>query len=466
MPAARPAAAVCAAALLTACASAPAYQPPAAPVPEAFKEAGPWTAAAPADAAPRGDWWAVFADPVLDDLEGRAAVANPTLAAAVAAHDQAQALLAQARAARLPEIDAGALASRQRRSENAPLRSGGPDEYSTNALSASLGYELDLWGRVRSLVAAAGAQAEASAADLANVRLSLQAQVADAYLALRGLDAQERLLADTVASYQKALDLNRIRHQGGAAAGLDVARAESQLYAAQAQVVDVRAQRALVEHALAALVGEPASSFSVPAQAVELAAPHVPLQAPSTLLQRRPDVAAAERRAAAANAQIGVAQAARFPALTIGASAGWQTAGGVDLLAAPNTTWLIGPQIVGALFDGGRRKAGVEAARAAYEQQAAVYRAVVLAAFRDVEDQLALTERLAQEAERQDAAVEAARRAERLATTRYEQGAASYLEVVTAQTAALQAERAALAVTTRRLQAGVDLVRALGGGWS
>ncbi len=453
-----------AASILAACASAPAYVPPTVSAPVAFKETGPWTPAAPADDQPRGDWWTVYGDPVLNDLEARAAKANPGLAAATAAHDQAVALAGQARAGLLPTIDGGALASRQRRSDNAPLRNGGVDEYSTRQAVASVSYEIDLWGRVRSQVAASGAQAQASAADLQSVRLSLQAELADSYLALRGLDAQSRLLADTVAAYQKALDLTQIRHDGGAATGLDVSRAKNQLSTAKAQLSDVAAQRALYEHAIAALVGETASSFDLPPVQASLSVPKTPVGVPSVLLQRRPDIAAAERRAAAANAQIGVAQAARFPTLTIAGQAGWQSDGGVDLFSAPNAVWLLAPQLAGSIFDAGKRKAGVEAARAAHAQAAENYRAVVLAAFRNVEDQMALSNRLADEAKDQDDAMASAKRTEELAMIRYRQGAANYLEVVTAQTAALQAERSALVLETRRLQASVDLVRALGGG--
>jgi NodT family efflux transporter outer membrane factor (OMF) lipoprotein len=452
-------------AMLGACSMAPAYAPPTVAVAPAFKEAGPWTPAAPeAEAQSRGDWWTVYGDPTLNDLEARAARANPSLAAATAAYDQATALATQARSGLLPSLDGSATAIRQERSDNAPLRSGGPDAYSTRQVGVTASYEFDLWGRVRNLVAASGAQAQASAADLESVRLSLQAELADDYLNLRGLDAQEKLLVDTADAYARALQLTQIRHDGGAATGLDVGRAQTQLSTAKAQISDIAAQRALYEHAIAALVGESASSFSLPAAQITFSQPRVPVGVPSTLLQRRPDIAAAERRAAAANAQIGVAQAARFPTLTLGGSAGWQSAGGVDLLTSPNAFWLIAPQLAGSIFDDGRRKAGVQAARAQFDQAAAGYRGVVLAAFRNVEDQLALANRLADEAKDQDDAVEAARRTEALAMIRYRQGAANYLEVVTAQTAALQAQRAALVLNARRLQASVDLTRALGGG--
>jgi len=462
----RPLAAGLAALALAACSLAPAYSPPATPMAVAYKEQGPWTPAAPADAQPRGQWWTMFGDPVLDDLEARAARANPTLAAAVAAYDQARALAAQARAGLTPEVDAVVLDQRQRRSVEAPLRVGGPSEFATHQLGVTAAYEIDLWGRLRNLAAGAGDRAQASAADLTSARLSMQADLADDYLTLRGLDAQLRLLETTAVAYQRALDLTRIRHDQGDASGLDVARAETQLSTLKAQITDLGAQRALVEHAVAALLGESASRFSLAAVDVPLPQPKVAVSEPSTLLQRRPDIAAAERRAAAANADVGVARAALFPALTLDGAAGWQTGGGGGLISAPNTFWLLGPQLVGAIFDGGRRRAGVQASRAAFDQASANYRGVVLNAFRDVEDQMALANRLAAEAKDQEDAVVAARRGVALADTRYRQGVATYLDVVTAQTAALSAEQAAIQLNTRRLQASVNLTRALGGAWS
>jgi multidrug efflux system outer membrane protein len=333
-------------------------------------------------------------------------------------------------------------------------------------VGVALAYEVDLWGRLRNLARGAGERAQASEADLGSMRLSLQADLADDYLLLRSLDSQQRLLQTTAAAYARALELTQIRHDGGNATGLDVARAQTQLSTAKAQITAVAAQRALMEHAVAALVGESASTFSLAPVETALPQPRVAVSAPSTLLQRRPDIAAAERRAAAANADICVARAALFPALTLDGSAGWQTSGGVNLLQAPNTFWMVGPQLVGAIFDGGRRKAGVRFSRAAFEEASANYRGVVLNAFRDVEDQMALANRLAAQAKDQSDAVTAARLTEELANIRYRQGVATYLDVVTAQTAALTAEQAAIQLTTRRLQASVDLTRALGGAWS
>jgi multidrug efflux system outer membrane protein len=452
---------------LAGCSLAPPYAPPATPVAAAYKENGPWTPAAPADAQPRGQWWAMFSDPALDDLEARAEKANPTLAAAVAAYDQARALAAQARAGLVPEIDGDALTNRQRRSANEPLRvGGGPNDFTTNQVGVSVAYEIDLWGRLRNLARGAGERAQASEADLKSARLSLQADLADDYMSLRGLDSQIRLLDSTVAAYARALQLTQILHNGGNATGLDVARAETQLSSAKAQLTDTQASRALMEHAIAALVGESASNFALAPVDKDLPQPRVAVSAPSVLLQRRPDIAAAERRAAAANADVGVARAALFPTLTLDGSAGWQNAGGGSLLTAPNTFWLLGPQLAGAIFDGGRRAAGVRVSKAAFEEASANYRETVLNAFRDVEDQMALANRLAVEAKDANDAVTAAERTVDLANIRYRQGVATYLDVVTAQTAALTAEETAIQLTTRRLQASVDLTRALGGAWS
>jgi NodT family efflux transporter outer membrane factor (OMF) lipoprotein len=452
--------------LLAGCSFAPAYAPPAVDTPVAFKEGGPMTFAS-GEAFP-ADWWTVYRDPELDGLEADLARANASLASAAARYDQARALAAQANAGLIPEIDATGALQASRQSRNKPLRSGGagPNQYDNDQLGLVVNYELDLWGRIRNLAAAGKAQAQASAADLRGVELSLEAELADDYMALRGADAQLRLLNDTVTAYGRAYDLTRTRHEGGAASGLDEDRAETQLRTARAQIPDVKAQRALYEHAIAVLVGKPASSFAIPVAGAAPAPPRTPVTAPSALLRRRPDVAAAERRAAAANAQIGVAKAAYFPTVTLGLAGGYQDAGGVNLLQAPNSYWTLGPSFVAPLFDGGRRRAQVRFTEAQFAQAAADYRQTVLGAFQSVEDQLALNNQLADEAGEQALAVRAAEKTQDLALTRYQLGAADFLEVVTAQTAALQLEQAALTVQTRRLQASVNLVRALGGGWS
>ena len=454
-------------ALLAGCSFAPPYQTPPTPTPTAYKEAGPWTLAAPADTFSKGVWWTVYDDPTLNGLEARIEGANPDLAAALARYDQARAFLNEASSALFPTVGLAASATRNRQSDNRPLRGAGqPDYYAADTIDAQVNYELDLWGKVRNAVAAGKAETQAEAADLAAVRLSLQAELADAYVRLRGFDAEEKLLTDTVAAYARAVDLTTTRHNGGVASGLDVARAAAQLQAAKAQISDVAGQRALLEHAIASLVGEPASTFTLPPVIAAIIVPNVPTGVPSALLQRRPDVAAAERRVAEANAEIGVAKAAFFPSITLDGLAGFQNTGGANLLSLPNSFWTIGPSAALTLFDGGRRRAVTRAAYDARDIAADRYKASVLGAFQDVEDNLALLVHLAQAAEDQSDAVKAAGRAEALSLTRYRQGAVTYLDVVTAQATALQARRDALDLDTRRLQASVRLIRALGGGWS
>jgi NodT family efflux transporter outer membrane factor (OMF) lipoprotein len=435
-------------------------------MPSAYKEVGPWTPASPADTAPRGDWWTVYGDETLDGLERRMDSDNPDLALALARYDEAQAYAAQARAALFPQVGLSGAATTNRQSADRPLRVGGPDYYGDNVVGGSVSYEIDLWGRVRNLVAAGKAQAQASAADAASVRLSLEAQLADAYLSLRGLDAEAKLLADTTNAYAIALKLTQSLHDGGAVAGLDVSRAQTQLRIACAQEVDVMAQRALYEHEIAALVGEPASNFSLTPMAQLPEPPKVPVAAPSLILQRRPDIAAAERRAAAANAMIGVARAAFFPSISLNAAGGFENTGASNLLSAADGWWTLGPTFAMTLFDGGLRKAQVRASRDQFNEASASYRSTVLAAFQQVEDNLALCNKLADEAGEQSAAVTAAERTEALAMVQYRLGAVTYLDVVIAQTTDLQAQSTELAIETRRLQASVDVVRSLGGGWS
>jgi NodT family efflux transporter outer membrane factor (OMF) lipoprotein len=456
-----------AAAALAGCSLAPPYAPPQTTTPVAFKEQGPWTAAAPADAAPRDGWWTGLGDPELDALEGRLQAANPTLAEAVARYDTARALAQQAVAAQRPSFGVGGEVSRNRQSDNRPLRGANqPDVYSADTVVGALNYELDFWGRLRNQAAAGEAEAQASAADLQNAKLGLEAELADVYVRLRAVDAQIRLTADAQKAYARALDMTRARYEEGIVSSLDVGRSETQMESTRAQAADLAARRAAYEHAVATLVGEPASKFSIAPGLLSLTLPPVRAGLPSTLLERRPDVAAAERRAFAANAEIGVAKAAFFPQIDLTASGGWQNTALANWITPGNIAWMVGPQLALNLFDGGVRHAKVQAAEAGLRRANAAYQATVLRAFQEVEDQLATLNHLADEAEAEDAAIKAAKHTEDVALTRYEEGAVNYLEVVTAQAAALDAERLGVDVRSRRLQASVDLVRALGGGWS
>ncbi|WP_414443309.1 efflux transporter outer membrane subunit [Burkholderia sp. 22PA0106] len=454
-------------AFLSACSFAPTYHAPATALPTQFKEAGGWQTARPADRIERDGWWKAFRDPVLDRLEVQVAAANPDVAAAMARHDEAGALFDQARSGLFPTLGLGAGISSNRASNTRPLRGATqPDVYGDNTLEAGFDYDLDLWGKVRNEVAAGRATAQASADDLASVRLSLQASLASAYFSLRGLDQQQKLLADTIDTYRHALKLTMSRHAGGIASDLDVSRAQTQLDSARASAEDVRARRALYEHAIATLTGVPASTFSLAADLSTAHLPSIPAGLPATLLQRRPDVAAAERRMAAANAQIGVARAAFFPDITLGLVGGYQSSGLGHWLSAPNEIWSIGPSLMMTLFDGGRRQAITDQAHAKLAENGAKYRAVVLQACQQVEDNLALTHHLGDEADRQQEAFDAAERTLALSMSRYRDGVVSYLDVVTAQTTELNTKIAMLELDTRRQLAAVGLIAAIGGGWS
>ncbi len=449
------------------CSLAPVYHTPVvAGQDDAWKDS-PWQPAQPAEELPRGAWWQVYQDPVLDDLEAQVEQANPNLASALARYDQARAYLNQLGSGLYPSIDAGASLTQNRQSDNRPLRGANqPNDYTANTVGVGANYKLDLWGRVRNLVESGKALAQASAADVQSVRLALQAQLADNYVRLRGIDAQTRLLNDTVDAYARALALTQNRHKGGVASGIDVARADTQLRAVKAQASDIAAQRAIVEHAIASLVGQPAMQFSLAPAQDHLRIPVIPTGIPSTLLQRRPDIAAAERRTAAANANIGVARAAFYPSISLGLLYGFQNTGQAALLSSPNSFWSIGPGLLLNLFDAGLRDARLAQARAAYDQAGADYRAVVLAAFQQVEDDLALLKYDRDAEEEQNQAVNSASVTLNLALNRYREGAVNYLEVVTAQAAALSAQSGALDLHTRQLRTSVDLIRAVGGGWS
>jgi NodT family efflux transporter outer membrane factor (OMF) lipoprotein len=452
--------------LLGGCSLAPPLKVPVIPTVDAYKELGRWTQAQPADRLPRDSWWTLYHNAELDELEKQLIAGNPSLAAALANYAQARALAAQARAGLFPTLSANASVERARRSAHSPLISAtAPTYYNDNVVGGSVSYELDLWGQIRNEVRAGEANAAAAAADLENARLSLIAQLVEDYVQLRSLDSESAILEDTVTAYTRALTLTRQRHDAGIAPGLDVAQAQVQLDAARSQAAQTLAQRALMEHAIAALLGVSASTFSIKTAIVDIKLPQIPSGIPTTLLQRRPDIAAAQRRMIAANANIGVARAAYFPTLTLNAQGGFETNAFSNWLSAPSSFWAIGPSAVLSVFDGGLRRAQVAQARAEFDFSAANYRGVVVAAFQQVEDSLAALNHYYDAALQEKAEVDAAQRALNLSTALYVQGAADYLTVVTSQTALLQAKLQALNLDTLQLIASVDLVRAVGGGW-
>ena len=459
----------CAAALtllLASCSLAPPLKTPDIPTADAYKELGPWTQAQPADRLPRDSWWTLYDSAELNELETRLIAGNPTLAAALANYAQARALADQARAGLFPTLGVNAGVARNRESANAPLRGPTtPTYYNANTLGGSVSYELDLWGQIRNEVAAGEANAAASAADLENARLSLIAQLAGDYIQLRSLDRDSAILDETVDAYTRALSLTEQRHGAGIAPGLDVSQAQTQLDAARSQAAQTLAQRALMEHAIAALLGVSASTFSIKPAIVAITLPQIPSGVPATLLERRPDIAAAQRRMMAANADIGVARAAYFPTLTLGAQGGFQSTAFSNWLSAPSSFWAIGPNALLSVFDGGLRRAQVAQARAEFDASAANYRGTVVTAFQQVEDSLATLDHYHDATVEEKAAVDAAQRTLDFAMALYKQGATDYLTVVTSQTALLQTQLEALNLDTLQLGASVNLILALGGGW-
>jgi NodT family efflux transporter outer membrane factor (OMF) lipoprotein len=396
----------------------------------------------------------------------RVDVSNQTLRLAEARVRQARGAADEARSALFPAVNASASVTRSKApslSNQPSFATGAVDNYN---LGLSAGWELDLWGRVRRSVEAGEAGFQASEADLEAARLSARAALAQAYFALRVADVSKRVLQDTVSAYDRTLRMTQNRYQAGVVARVDVVQAEVQLKSARASLMDVGVERAQLEHAIAVLLGEAPGGFSLPESTAQLRMPQVPLAMPAELLERRPDIAAAERAVAAANAQIGVAKAAYFPTISLSASTGFRTTNIADLIAAPSRFWSIGASALQAVFDAGLRRAVTEQARAAYDAEVANYRQTVLTGFQEVEDNLAALRILEEEGQLQDEAVEAARRAVELTTNQYQAGVVSYLNVITAQTTALANERAAVNVLGRRLTASVGLVRALGGGWT
>jgi NodT family efflux transporter outer membrane factor (OMF) lipoprotein len=444
----------------------PNYKRPTAEVPTAYKELGNWKQAQPNDQNLGGNWWEMFQDPQLNALELQVNVSNQNLKAAAAQYTQARALLRYNRAAYFPTITAGANASRNKISSNRPpsLTTNGRT-YSDFQIPLELSYEVDVWGRVRRTVESYREQAQASAADLATVNLSMHAQVALFYFQARVLDAEEQLLNSTVTQYEQALELIQNRYAGGIASDLEVQQATTQLETTRAQAIDVGVARAQFEHAVAILIGKPPADFSLAALPLTTPPPSIPAGLPSELLERRPDIAAAERRMASANAQIGVAKAAYYPTISLGASGGFESGVITTLISGPSVLWSAGGSAIAPIFDAGRRRADVDQAIAAYDQNVANYRETVLTGFQQVEDNLAALRILENEAQVQERAVVAAQKYLELANTRYTGGVTSYLEVTTAQSAALSDELTAVNILGRRMVDAVTLVQALGGGW-
>ncbi len=464
--------------LLAACSVGPNYARPSAEVPAAYKELAGWKRAQPQDHIPRGKWWAIFGDPVLNSLEEQVNISNQSIAQAEAQFRQARALVGVARAGYFPTITGGASATRSGSGAGGPVSGatgtvagagGGAGLTGSTVTDYSLTFdavwELDLWGRVRRSVESNQASAQASEAEVEAMRLSIQATLAQDYFQLRVLDAQKQLLNQTVAAFEKSLELTRNRYASGVASRADVLQAETQLKTTQAQAIDLEVLRAQLEHAISVLLGKPPSAFSIIAQPLAAVAPAIPVGVPSELLERRPDIASAERRVAAANAQIGVAMAAYYPTLRLAASGGFENTDLSRLLIWPSRFWSVGPSLSEILFSGGLRRAQTDQARAAYDASVAAYRQTVLTGFQEVEDNLAALRILDQEAQVQEEAIKAARQSVTVTTNQYKAGVVSYLNVIVTQAAALANERTGVDILGRRLGATVLLIKALGGGW-
>jgi NodT family efflux transporter outer membrane factor (OMF) lipoprotein len=441
--------------------SAPLPPQAKATLPLSYEEADGWRHAEPKDNVLQGNWWEIYAIPELNALEEHVAAANQNVAQAEANYRQAQALVRASRSGFYPAVTGGASVTRSRHSPEV----GGRGASNDFLLPIDFSWEIDLWGRVRRTVEASQAGAQASQADLASVLLSAQALLAQDYFQLRTIDAQKKVLEDTIGGYQKTLDLTQNRYIGGVASRADVLQAETQLKTTQAQSIDLDVQRAQLSHAMALLVGKPPSAFSISIAPLVSTPPAVPIGVPSDLLERRPDIAAAERSVAAANARIGVAEAAFYPSVNLSASAGFEAASLAKWLTWPARFWSVGPAVSEVLFNGGLRQAQTEQARAAYDAEVAAYRQTVLAGFQEVEDSLVALRVLEEEARVQQEALVAARQTVAVVTNQYKAGTVSYLNVIVAQTTALSNEQTALNILGRRMAASVTLVKALGGGW-
>ena len=452
--------------LLVGCAVGPDYHKPDAPVAPKFKEAEGWREAQPRDQLPRGSWWTVFGDAELDKLMQRVDVSNQNIRIAEARLRQARGVADQARAGLFPTVNANASAIRTKSPNlaNQPnFASGAVDNY---ALGLTANWDLDLWGKVRRSVEAGEANIQVSAAQLEAARLSARATLAQNYFALRVADTTKRLLEDTVAAYQRSFELTQNRYKAGVAARVDVVQAEVQMKSAQAQLIDIGVTRAQLEHAIAIQLGEVPASFALTRSDLGVKMPQVPLALPSDLLERRPDIAAAERQMAAANAQIGVAKAAYFPTLSLSSALGYRGTNYLTLFVPAGRFWSLGASAAETIFDAGQRGAVTNQAIAAYDAQVATYRQTVLTGYQEVEDNLAALRILEEEATLQDEVVQGARHAVELTNNQYAAGVVSYLNVITAQATALNNERTAVNLAGQRLSASVGLIRALGGGWT
>ena len=451
------------------CSVGPDYVRPTTEMPDTYKELtdGEWKPARPGDAGARGPWWEVFGDPTLNALEEQVSISNQNIHVAEAQYRQARTLVLAARAQFFPTVTVGAGYTRQRESQTLATSFGANRAaFNDFILPIDVAWDIDVWGRVRRNVESNRANAQASAGDLESTRLLFQSELAQDYYQLRTLDAQHGLLDAAIAAYQTSLQLTRSRYAGGVASAADVAQAETQLKTTQAQATDLGVQRAQLEHAIAILTGRPPAGFGIAAAPLPATPPSVPVGLPSELLERRPDIAAAERRVASANAQIGVAISAYYPTVTLSASSGFQSGSIAKWFTWPSRFFSVGPTVSETVFDGGLRGAQTAEARAAYDANVAFYRQTILGAFQDVEDNLAALRILERESHEQDDAVRAAERSLALTTNQYRAGVVSYLNVVIAQTAALTNEQTAVGITGRRLNASVLLIKALGGGWT
>jgi NodT family efflux transporter outer membrane factor (OMF) lipoprotein len=451
------------------CAVGPRYSKPTSTPPPAYKEEPEgWKTAQPSDQITKGKWWEIYGDPQLNALEERINVSNQTLKASIAQYDQARAQVKINRADYYPTVTAGASGTQNRTSLNRALASNViPQNYGDIQMpTASVSWEPDLFGRVRRTVEAARATAQASAGDLENISLALHATLAVDYFDLRTLDAEAQLLNSTVTTYERTLQLTQNRYQGGVASAVDVAQAQTQLETTRAQAIDVTVARQQFEHAIAVLVGEPASTFSLTFAPWNAPPPEIPPGLPSDLLERRPDIAAAERRVAAANAEVGVARAAYFPSLFVTGVGGFESSTLTNLLSGPSGFFTVGASAAITAFDVGRRRGINDQAQAAYRQTAANYQQTLLIAFQEVEDNLVALRVLQDEAKTQQAAVSASENSLQLSVNRYKGGVTNYLEVTTAQGIALSNERLLVEILARRMTASVQLIQALGGGWN